>query len=88
MGLVIGQAKYIVFPLKRAKKIESELPIHRKLKLIKNKSSEEENAHTYLIDFRPGKSSDDLGRYDTNDDYDDFLDENGDDNEDEDEDEK
>ena len=85
MGLVIGQAKYIIFPLKRINKLKCELPIHRKLKMIKNKSSNEEVSHKYLIDFRPTKNSDALEKYDTDDiDLEDYLDENDDEkNEDE-----
>ena len=65
MGLVVGQAKYIIYPYKRMHKLESELPDHRELKQIPHEiktddfvisSSEGEN---YLIDFKPKQSGDD-----------------------------
>ena len=56
MGLLIGQAKFIVYP--RITKLESELPEHRELKIIKNKKSNSEDVNRFLIDFKPKKDED------------------------------
>ena len=53
MGLVIGQAKYIVFPLQRINKLDNNLPSHREIKLIRKDYINKESEKTCLIDFKP-----------------------------------
>ncbi len=75
MGLVVGRAKYIISPIERMRKLESELPEHRELKIIAKNISEEENTQ-YLIDFKPKNVIDDCLTDGDDNDVDDYLEKN------------
>lgn len=71
MGLILGKAKLIVFPLAKFTVIKSELPEHRTLKKFKHNDR-------YLIDFKPTNQN----REDEDDDDFDEIDNEDDENED------